>query len=98
MEDRERNIQYAEKPGVSVEHNYGHGEQYLSGGFAMLMMLAFLVDQAQQCVCLIRAVWTKLGSKRMLWERSGVVYDYALTSMRQLFEALCMASRSPAPS
>ena len=49
--------------GYHFEHNYGHGEQYLSGVFAMLMMLAFLVDQAQQlCCALFRAVWTKLGA------------------------------------
>ena len=34
--------------GYHFEHNYGHGEQHLSVVFAMLMMLAFLVDQAQQ--------------------------------------------------
>ena len=76
--------------GYNFEHNYGHGERHLSVVFAMLMMLAFLVDQAQQlCCALFRAVWVKLGSKRMLWERMrALFYDYALTSMRQLFEAL----------
>ena len=76
--------------GYHFEHNYGHGEQHLSVVFAMLMMLAFLVDQAQQlCCALFRAVWLKLGSKRLLWERMrALFYTYALTSMRQLFEAL----------
>jgi hypothetical protein len=76
--------------GYHFEHNYGHGEQHLSVVFAMLMMLAFLVDQAQQlCCALFRAVWRKLGSKRLLWERMrALFYTYALTSMRQLFEAL----------
>jgi len=43
------------------------------------MMLAFLVDQAQQlCCALFQAVWTKLGSKRLLWERMrALFYDYA---------------------
>ena len=37
--------------GDNFEHNDGHGEQNLSVVFAMLMMLAFLVDQTQQlCV------------------------------------------------
>ncbi len=56
----------------------------------MVMMLAFLVDQTQQlCGALFRAVWTKLGSKRLLWERMrALFYDYALQSMRQLFETL----------
>ena len=76
--------------GYNFEHNYGHGEQNLSVVFAMVMMLAFLVDQTQQlCCALFRAVWTKLGSKRLLWERMrALFYDYALQSMRQLFETL----------
>ena len=31
--------------GYHFEHNYGHGYQHLSVVFAVLMMLAFLVDQ-----------------------------------------------------
>ena len=55
--------------GYHFEHNFGHGQQNLSVVFAMLMMLAFLVDQAQQLCCpLFRAVWEKLGSKRALWD------------------------------
>ena len=66
--------------GYHFEHNYGHGEQHLSVVFAMLMMLAFLVDQTQQlCCALFQAVWAKLGSKRLLWERMrALFYDYAL--------------------
>jgi len=76
--------------GYHFEHNYGHGEQHLSVVCAMLMMLAFLVDQAQQLCCAwFRAVWRKLGSKRLLWERMrALFYPYALTAMRQRFEAL----------
>jgi hypothetical protein len=48
------------------------------------------VDQTQQlCCALFRAVWTKLGSKRLLWERlRALFYDYRLESMRELLEAL----------
>ena len=76
--------------GYNFEHNYGHGEQNLSVVFATIMMLAFLVDQTQQlCCALFRAVWAKLGSKRLLWERMrALFYDYRLESMRELFEAL----------
>jgi hypothetical protein len=85
--------------GYHFEHNYGHGEQHLSVVFAMLMMLAFLVDQAQQLCCtLFRAVWLKLGSKRLLWERMrALFYTYALTSMRQLFEALLYGFKRSSP-
>jgi hypothetical protein len=76
--------------GYNFEHNYGHGTQNLSVVFAMLMMLAFLVDQTQQlCCALFQAVWAKLGSKRLLWERlRSLFYTYHLDSMRELFEAL----------
>src|SRR5215475_12493132 len=76
--------------GYNFEHNYGHGEENLSGVFATIMMLAFLVDQTQQlCCALFQAVWTKLGSKRLVWERMrALFYGYHLESMRELWEAL----------
>src|SRR6516165_3488564 len=76
--------------GDNFEHNDGHGEQNLSVVFATIMMLAFLVDQTQQlCCALFRAVWAKLGSKRLLWERlRALFYDYRLDSMRELLAAL----------
>ena len=85
--------------GYHFEHNYGHGEKNLSVVFAMLMMLAFLVDQTQQLCCgLFQAVWAKLGSKRLLWERMrALFYDYAFTSMRQLFEALLYGFKKSGP-
>ena len=85
--------------GYNFEHNYGHGQQHLSVVFAVLMMLAFLVDQTQQlCCALFQAVWAKLGSKRLLWERMrALFYDYALESMRQLLEALLYGLKKPPP-
>lgn len=85
--------------GYHFEHNFGHGYQHLSVVFAVLMMLAFLVDQVQQMCCpLFQAVWAKLGSKRQLWERMrALFYDYALESMRQLFEALFYGWKKTAP-
>jgi hypothetical protein len=76
--------------GYNFAHNYGHGTQNLAVVFATVMLLAFLVDQTQQlCCALFQAVWAKLGSKRLLWERMrALFYDYAFASMRQLFEAL----------
>ena len=76
--------------GYHFEHNYGHGEQHLSVVFAMLMMLAFLVDQTQQICCpLFQAVHKKLGSKRFLWEllRSHF-YHFEFSCMRQLYEVI----------
>jgi hypothetical protein len=85
--------------GYHFEPNYGHGEQQLSVVFAMLMLLAFLVDQAQQrCWAWFRAVWLKLGSKRRLWERMrALFYPYAWMSMRQRFEALLYGFKRSSP-
>jgi len=85
--------------GYNFEHNYGHGEQHLSVVFATLMMVAFLVDQTQQlCCALFQAVWAKLGSKRLLWERMrALFYDYAFASMCQLFEALLYGFKKSSP-
>jgi hypothetical protein len=48
--------------GYHFEHNFGHGKNKLSVVFAMLMILAFAVDQAQQLAChLFQAVWHKKG-------------------------------------
>jgi hypothetical protein len=86
--------------GYHFEHKYGHGTQNLSIVFALVMMLAFLVDQTQQlCCALFQAVWAKLGSKRLLWERMrALFYDYAFTSMCQLFEALWYGFKKSSPS
>lgn len=85
--------------GDHFEHNYGHGYQHLSVVFAVLMMLAFLVDQVQQLCCpLFQAVWAKLGSKRRLWERMRALFhDYALRSMQHLFETLLYGWQKTAP-
>jgi hypothetical protein len=84
--------------GYPFEHTYGPGYQQLSVVLAMLMMLAFLVDQVQQLCCpLFQAVWATLGSKRRLWERMRAFYDDALESMRHLFEALYYGLKKTAP-
>jgi hypothetical protein len=76
--------------GYHLEHNYGHGEQNLSVVLALLMMLAFLVDQTQQLCCpLFQAAWHKLGSKRHLWEEMRHHFRVLLfPSMAELLTAL----------
>jgi hypothetical protein len=85
--------------GDHFEHNYGHGEQHRSVVCAMLLLLALLVDQTQQlCGALLQAVWAKLGRQRLLWERMrALLYDDALASMRQLFEALLDGFKQSGP-
>jgi hypothetical protein len=76
--------------GYQFEHNFGHGKKNLSVVFAMLMMLAFLVDQTQQLACrLFQAVWAKLGSKRSLWEQiRALFFGYRFDSMEDILKAL----------
>jgi hypothetical protein len=85
--------------GDHCAHTCGHGYQQLSGVFAVLMLLAFLVDQVQQRCCpLFQAVWAKLGRKRPRWERMrALLDDDALESMRHLFDALFSGLKKPAP-
>ncbi|MGH9439563.1 MAG: transposase [Terriglobia bacterium] len=76
--------------GYHFEHNFGHGERNLAVVFAMLMMLAFLVNQMEQLCCpLFRAVWTKLGSKRAVWEKVRSHFEhFRCDSMRRIYEAI----------
>jgi hypothetical protein len=85
--------------GYGYEHNYGHGEENLSVVFALLMMLAFLVDQVLQlCDPLFQGALQKLGSKRLLWERMrSLFYEYRLRSLRELYEALYYGCDRPRP-
>jgi hypothetical protein len=85
--------------GYGYEHNYGHGEENLSVVFALLMMLAFLVDQVlQMCDPLFQKALEKLGSKRLLWERMrSLFYEYRLRSLRELYEALSYGCDRPRP-
>ncbi len=61
--------------GDQLEHNVGHGYPPLAVIFALLMMLAFLVDQVQHLCCpRFQAVWAKLGSKRLLWAKLRALF------------------------
>ena len=85
--------------GYHFEHNFGHGYQHLSVVFAVLLLLAFFVDQVQQLCCpLFQAAWGQWGSKRLLWEKMrALFYDYALDSMEHLFQALYYGLKKSAP-
>ncbi len=76
--------------GYQFEHNFGHGYQHLSVVLAMLMMLAFLVDQTQQLCCpLFAAAWEKCISKRALWEGLREIFHrFQVNSMQAIYEAL----------
>ncbi len=62
--------------GYHLEHNYGHGKKYLATNFALLMLLAFLVDQITQALDFaFQKAWQKSGSKKNLWQKIRQVFD-----------------------
>jgi hypothetical protein len=83
--------------GYHLEHSYGHGYQNLSVVLAMLMMLAFLVDQTcQLCCALFAAAWEKCGSKRALWEGVREIFHrFTVGSMAEIYEALLYGHEKP---
>jgi hypothetical protein len=87
--------------GYHFERNFGHGKKNLSVVFAMLMMLAFLIDQTQESCCgQFQAVLRKAGSRRHLWDclRSHFRH-FRFGSMWHLYEVMLhdRAKELPAP-
>jgi hypothetical protein len=55
--------------GYHLEHNYGHGHQYLATVFGLLTFLAFLIDQLQEMGCgLFQQARQVRVSRISLWE------------------------------
>ena len=81
--------------GYHFEHNFGHGQQYLSVIFAHLMMLAFLVDQSQEAACLLfQAALTTVGSKIRLWEKMRAYFlAIDFDTMELLYKAIVYGYR-----
>ena len=76
--------------GYGLEHNYGHGQQHLATNFALLMMLAFLVDQAQEAGCrLFQAARQRFRSRTSLWERLRALFlDFHIPDWQCLWRAI----------
>ena len=77
--------------GYHFEHNFGHGYKHLSTVFTMLMMLAFLIDQAEQLCCgLFQGALKKLKFKKSrLWRYIRGFFDlYVISSWEILYKAI----------
>jgi Transposase DDE domain len=83
--------------GYHFEHNYGHGYEHLGEIFALLMMLAFLIDQVQQkCNPLFQQAWDKKGSKRALWEAVRHLFDtFEVSSMAEIYQGIGYGFKRP---
>ena len=76
--------------GYHLEHNYGHGEKYLATNFALLTILAFLVDQITQHLDLqFNRVWDFFGSKKLTWQKIREVFNqFPCASMNAIYRFL----------
>jgi hypothetical protein len=76
--------------GYHFEHNYGHGKKNLSTVFAMLMMLTFLIDQAEQLCCgLFQGALKKVKNKRSrFWRNLRGFFEFCVAPS---WEALYLA-------
>jgi hypothetical protein len=81
--------------GYNLEHNYGHGQKYLSTILCLLMLLAFLIDQVQGMACsLFQAVKKRAGSFRVLWEDTRALFKFAeLASWEYLYRFMMAGTR-----
>jgi len=67
--------------GYNFEHNYGHGQQFLSTILCLLMLLSFFIDQIQAIAChSFKAVKKQAGSFQGLWEELRTLFKYAVWS------------------
>jgi hypothetical protein len=84
--------------GYELEHNYGHGQHYLATVFALLTLLAFLVDQAQELGCrLFQAARAHFHSRTSLWERLRVLFTgFYIADWKTLWESIA-AGHAPTP-
>jgi hypothetical protein len=76
--------------GYHFEHNFGHGKNNLSNNFAVLMMLAFLVDQIQLASCsLFKKALETFHAKRLFWQKIRNLFEiFEFESMELLFQAI----------
>ncbi|MFZ4428490.1 MAG: transposase [Saprospiraceae bacterium] len=62
--------------GYQLEHNFGHGKQFLSSVLACLMMLAFLTDQlAQHADACFKKALAYCKTRKNLFEKVRQVFD-----------------------
>jgi hypothetical protein len=81
--------------GYRLEHNYGHGQEHLSTNFALLMMLAFLVDQLQELACVpFQQARQRFRSRTSLWDRMRALFvGYFIDGWDIFWEAIIRGHR-----
>lgn len=76
--------------GYHFEHNYGHGYNQLCNVMALMMLLAFLIDQIIQASNrLFNDIWTAAKAKNRVWERIRAIFIIRpVNSFNELFVIL----------
>ncbi len=82
--------------GYHFEHNFGHGQNHLSVVFAVLMTLAFLVDQIQQLGdALFQAVLKKKKRLIRVREQMRALFNTLdFNTMEELYQAILYGYRA----
>lgn len=85
--------------GYHFEHNFGHGYNNLCSVFALLMMLAFLIDQSLQISCnLFNAAMIKCKSRTNFWHKVRCYFiDYMFESMNEIYDAIVYGIQKQKP-
>jgi len=84
--------------GYNLEHNYGHGKQNLSVNFALLMSLAFLIDQIEETCCeLFQKAREVEGTKLNLWNKIKNCFEmFEINSWTQMLMLVVKKLHIPA--
>lgn len=75
--------------GYQFEHNFGHGQQFLSNNLMVLMMMVFLIDQTQWLCCKVyQQAKEKAQRFSKLWELfRGLMMHFELDGWETLLRA-----------
>ena len=86
--------------GYHLEHNYGHGKQYLATNFAILTFLAFLVDQmAQHLDTLFQQARATCKTFKAFWEKiRNVFYLLPAMSMNAIYRFIITGKQVSMPA
>lgn len=81
--------------GYHFEHNFGHGYKHLSDVLALLMLIAFLIDQIIQAADkTFKQIEKKIRTKKRLWQDMIALFrTHYFFSFRELYTKLAMLHR-----
>ncbi len=76
--------------GYKLEHNFGHGEKFLSTVFALTMILAFMVDQIAQTADLsFNKAMATFKTKKVFWKViNHLFYLVPIMSMNDIYKII----------